>query len=369
MKLLHIADLHLGKRVMEYSMIEDARAVVGEIVEIAKAERVDGVLVAGDVYDRPVPPVEAVRLFSQFLTSLTQAGIRVFIIAGNHDSPERLSFCDAILSDRGVHVAPACCGAPTTVILPSKGERVAIHMVSHFRPASLRPFLEKTVETEAQAMSAVLSKVDFAAADRHILLAHAFVAGGEISDSEINPVGTVEQIPTQLFAGFDYVALGHLHGPQTIVPGVRYAGSPLKYSFSEAAHRKSVTLVELQEKSGITVREIPLHAPHDMREVRGSLAQLLAGDYSEDYIRATVTDEDVPPDARVALRTVYPNLMRFAVENSRTAFEEDASEATGVEQRDPLSLFAEFYQRQTGVEPDEARLALMQKLLNGEVTQ
>ncbi|MBQ8341017.1 MAG: exonuclease SbcCD subunit D [Clostridia bacterium] len=367
MKFLHIADLHLGKRVLEYSTMEDATAVMAEILDIALAEQVDGVLVAGDVYDRPVPPIEAVNLFSDFLTRLAAKGIRVFVIAGNHDSPERLAFCKELLGDNGVYIAPACNGRPTTVTLEGEGESVAIHMVSFARPAALRPFFERELEGVADAMRAVLEGVDRTVADRHILLAHAFVAGGVSSESEVNPVGSIELIPTEVFAGFDYVALGHLHGPQTVAPGVRYAGSPLKYSFSEIGHQKSVTVVELLQKSGITVREIPLHAIHDMREIRGSLADLLAGEYSEDFIRAVVTDKEIPPDARVALRTVYPNLMRFVAQNSLADYGTDASLTECVENRDPLSLFSEFYQWQWQVEPDEARLAIMRRLLDEEV--
>ena len=369
MKLLHIADLHLGKRVLEFSMMEDARAVMREILDIAVAEAVDGVLIAGDVYDRPVPPVEAVSLFSQFLTELASRRVPTMIIAGNHDSAERLAFCEGVLEASGIHVAPACHGKPTTVMLKEDQMTVAVHMISYARPAALRPFLEGEIEGEAAAMAALLKGVDLAAADKNILLAHAFVAGGVASESEVNPVGTAELIPATVFEGFDYVALGHLHGPQTVAEGVRYAGSPLKYSFSEVGHKKSVTLVELDAKSALTVREIPLHSIHDMREVRGSLAELLAGDYSEDLIRAVVTDEEVAPDARNALRTVYPNLLRFAVENSRTAYEEEVAPAESVDDRDPLSLFAEFYERQNGVAPDEARLAIMKELLNGEVAE
>ena len=366
MKLLHIADLHLGKRVIEHSMLEDARAVLKEILEIAALEQVDGVLIAGDVYDRPVPPVEAVHLFSDFLSALSERRTPVFVIAGNHDSPERLGFCGDILQRGGVHVAGPCKGAPVSVLLEGE-ERVAVHMVSFARPAALRPYLEENIETAADAMRAVLNKADLGMADRHVLLAHAFVSGGVTSESEINPVGTAEVLSADVFAGFDYVALGHLHGPQTVANGVRYAGSPLKYSFSEKDHRKSVTVVELKKGSPAAWHTVPLHAPHDMREVRGSLSALLQGEYSEDYIRAVVTDEDVPPDARAALQTVYPNLLRFAVENTRTAFEESVEEADSVESRDPLSLFAEFYERQNGISPDSVRLDVMKKLLCEEV--
>lgn len=362
MKLLHIADLHIGKRVLEQPMTEDIAFALKQILQIARDRRVDGVLIAGDVYDRAVPCVEAVTQFSDFLLALSEAGIPVFVIAGNHDSPERLAFCGDLLRLGGIHVAGVCHGEPQTVVLEGE-ERVAVHMISYARPAALRPYLQEPIEGAADAMRAVLSRVDRTVADRHILLAHAFVTGGATCDSEINPVGTAEALSPTLFEGFDYVALGHLHAPQTVAPALRYAGSPLKYSFSEKDHCKSVTVVEILPNTPATYCEIPLVALRDMREVKGELATLLQGEYSEDYIRAVVTDEDVPPDARVALQTVYPNLLRFAVENRRTTYEEDVTPADSVEQRDPLSLFAEFYERQNGVAPDDARLALMRELL------
>ncbi|MBE6690878.1 MAG: exonuclease SbcCD subunit D [Ruminococcaceae bacterium] len=366
MKFLHTADLHIGKRVLEHAMTEDTAFVLREITEIARAEQVDGVLIAGDVYDRSVPPVEAVRQFSDFLLSLAKAHIPAFVIAGNHDSPERLDFCGDLLDQSGVYVAGVCRGTPKTVCVKGE-ETVAIHMVSFARTAALRPFLEEPIENAADAMRAVLGGIDRSVADRHILIAHAFVPQGATSESEINPVGTADMLSAEVFEGFDYVALGHLHGPQTVADGVRYAGSPLKYSFSEKDHRKSVTILELEVGKPATWREIPLHALHDMREVRGALNELLQGEYSEDYVRAVVTDEEVPPDARIALQSVYPNLLRFSIENTRTMYEEDVDPAEGVEQRDPLSLFAEFYEKQNGIAPDEARLDVMRKLLVEEV--
>ena len=368
MRFLHTADLHIGKRVLEYAMLEDARVILDEILEIAKAEQVDGVLIAGDVYDRTVPPVEAVNLFSRFLTALAKLHISVFAVAGNHDSPERLGFCGEILNENGIHLAGECHGTPKTVLLQGE-ESVAVHLVPFLRASAVRALSAETSDTPADAMRSVLSQVNLSVADRHILLTHAFVPGGITSESEINPVGTAEAIPADVFSGFDYVALGHLHAPQTVAHGVRYAGSPLKYSFSEKDHRKSVTLVDVEPGKPVTYREIPLHPLRDMREIKGPLAELLTGEYSMDYIRAVVTDEDVPPDARITLQTVYPNLLRFAIENRRTVFEEDVTPADCVENRDPLSLFAEFYEKQTGQLPDETRLALMKRLLCGEVSE
>lgn len=364
MKLLHIADLHLGKRVCEYPMLEDQRHILKEIVDLARSEAADALLIAGDVYDRPVPPQEAVTLLSDFLCELSGAGIPVYLIAGNHDSAERLEFCAALLGAGGIHIAGECRGAAQTMLLEKGEERVALHLIPHFRPVALRHALGAEIGTSEEAFCALIARTDLTLAPTNILLAHAFVTGAQTSESEQVVVGTVDAVPADVFARFDYVALGHLHRPQTLGKNVRYAGSPLSYSFSEIHQPKTLTVIETGD--GVCVRTLPLHPIHEMREVKGSLGELMAMPYSEDYIRAVVTDEDVPPDARVSLQGNFPNLMRFAVENSRTAHEEEITFGESMLLRDPLELFAEFYEQQNGVAPDGARLALMKTIFEGE---
>ena len=364
MKLLHIADLHLGKRVCEYPMLEDQRHILKEIVDIARTEGADALLIAGDVYDRPVPPQEAVTLLSDFLCEMARAQIGVYLIAGNHDSAERLDFCAELLGAGGIHIVGECHGAAETVLLEKGAERVALHLLPHFRPVALRALLGAQITSSAEAFAALLQRTDFSLAPINILVAHAFVTGAQTSDSEQVVVGTVDAVPAEMFSRFDYVAMGHLHRPQTVGGNVRYAGSPLSYSFSEVGAPKTVTVIETSD--ALAVRTLPLHPLHEMREVKGSLTELLSMPYSEDYIRAVVTDEDVPPDARVTLQGAFPNLMRFAVENSRTAHEEELVFGESVTLRDPLDLFAEFYEQQNGTAPDEARLALMKMLFEGE---
>ncbi len=364
MKLLHIADLHLGKRVCEYPMLEDQRHILKEISDIARAEGADALLIAGDVYDRPVPPQEAVTLLSDFLCEMAREGIKVYLIAGNHDSAERLDFCAELLGAGGIHIVGECRGAAESMLLEKGEERVALHLIPHFRPVALRPFLGGELSSSDEAFRALLDRADLTLAPTNILMTHAFVTGAQTSESEQVVVGTVDAVPADVFSRFDYVALGHLHRPQTIGGNVRYAGSPIAYSFSEIGQPKTVTVIEAGEM--LTVRTHPLHPLHEMREVRGALDALLALPYSEDYIRAVVTDEDVPPDARVMLQGNFPNLMRFAVENSRTAHEEEVVFGESVMLRDPLDLFAEFYEQQNGRAPDEARLSLMKALFEGE---
>ncbi len=368
MKLLHIADLHIGKRVCEYSMLEEQRAMLEKIADLAIAEQVRAVLIAGDVYDRPVPPAEATALLSDFLERLHAADIEAVMIAGNHDSAERLSFCAGLLRGAGVFVAGECAAPPEVVLLEEEGCRVALHLLPHFRPAALSLMLDgKRCDSSAEALGTLLNGIDLTAADRNILLAHLFVSGSATSDSELPVIGTVDAVPAELLARFDYVALGHLHRPQAFLGKVVYAGSPLCYSFSEAGQQKSAVLIDITARE-VSTRRLPLDPIRQMREVRGSMAELMRAPYSEDYVRAVVTDDDVAPDARITLQAVYPNLMRFAVENGHTAYEEDVAAAQGVESRDPLSLFAEFFEAQNGTAPTQAHLTLMKEILK-EVEQ
>ena len=369
MKFLHIADLHLGKRVFEYSMLEEQRRILSLIVDYAVAEGVCAVLIAGDVYERPVPPAEATALLSSFLEQLHGAGIAVLMIAGNHDSGDRLSFAAPLLAATGVHVAGECHGTPEALIFEENACRVAVHLLPYFRPATLVPYCGGArFENSHQALEHLLSGVDFDSADRHLLLAHLFVSGSVTCESELPVIGTVDAVPPSLFSRFDYVALGHLHRPQAF-GNVVYAGSPLCYSFSECGQGKSAVLIEV-DAAGVTTRRLPLIPMHAMREVRGSMAELMSAPYSEDYIRAVVTDEEVAPDARITLRAVYPNLMRFAVENKYTAREVDISPTESVEGRDPLALFSEFFEAQNGVAPTGEQLSLMREILKeAEVEQ
>lgn len=340
------------------------------VCDLAVANGVRAVLIAGDVYDRAQPPAEATALLSSFLTALHEAGIAVCMIAGNHDSGERLAFASPLLRGAEVFVAGDCHGRTEPVIFTEEGCRVAVHLLPHFRPAALAPYLEGvSPESSEAALSHLLPKTDFSVADRHVLLAHLFVDGSTTSESELPMIGTVDAVPVSAFSRFDYVALGHLHRPQKLGQNTYYAGSPLCYSFSEIGVPKSAVLLDVTSE-GVTATRLPLVPIHQMREVRGTMQELMAGEYSEDYIKATVTDDDVAPDARITLRTVYPNLMRFAVENRYTSYEEDAAPAASIEGREPLALFCEFFEAQNGTAPSEAHLALMREILTeAEVEQ
>ncbi|MDR2296682.1 MAG: exonuclease SbcCD subunit D [Clostridiales Family XIII bacterium] len=375
MKLLHLADLHLGKRVNEFSMIEDQKHILERILRISEEERPDGVLIAGDVYDKSQPSAEAVELLDEFLTSLTACGRPVFMIGGNHDSPERLSFGSRILRKNGLHIAGAFAGTLQRVSQEDAHGIVNIYMLPFLKPAMLRPFLEQPAESYDAAVRAVVSAAGIDEGERNVLLAHQFAVSGlrqpARSESEALSVGGLDNVDISAFAPFDYVALGHLHRPQSIGRAtVRYAGSPLKYSFSEARHEKSATLVELGEKGDLSIRPAPLVPLRDLREIKGPLAALLhAGredaEGAEDYIRATLTDEEALYDAIGCLRGVYPNLMALDFENSRSrqAVLSQSADADAAE-KSPMELFAAFYRLQNNDDPTPEQLRVMERIFD-----
>lgn len=375
MRFLHLADLHLGKRICERSLLDDQRFLLDQILQLVDEKAADAVLIAGDVYDRPVPPPEAVALLDGFLTALQGRGVPCMMIPGNHDSDERLAFGARLLGGAGVHLAPVFDGTLRTVTLEDTHGRVQFTLLPFLRPAQVRRFFTDVPPGDYEAaIRAVLSTIDTADGDRHVLLAHQFVtaagASPERCDSELASVGTLDNVDVSAFDGFDYVALGHIHGPQRVGrETVRYAGSPLKFSFSEVRHRKSVPLITLGEKGDVRVELVPLTPQRDLRELRGRLDELLdpkawSGTGTEDFMHITLTDDAVM-DAMHKVRTVYPNTLRLDFDNALTAqigVPELAREAV---RRDPFALFAEFYEKQNG-EPMGAEMnAIVRALLEG----
>ena len=257
MKLIHLSDLHLGKRVNEFSMIEDQEYILREILGIVREEEPDGVLIAGDIYDKSVPSVEAVELFDDFLKRLARQKTPVFIISGNHDSPERLAFAAELIEPSGIYIAPAYNGKVAPVSLSDAHGEVHIYMLPFIKPVHVRRiFPEDKVESYTDAVRAAIAHMNVAESERNILMTHQFVTGAARSDSEDICVGGSDNVDASVFQVFDYVALGHIHGPQNAGgEKARYCGSPLKYSFSEAGHRKSVTVVEMEEKGQVKVRD------------------------------------------------------------------------------------------------------------------
>lgn len=370
MKLIHLSDLHLGKRVNEYSMLEDQKYILKKILNIIDKEHPDGILIAGDVYDKSVPPVEAVQLLDDFLTRLADRKLKVFVIIGNHDSPERLSFGNRILEQGGVYLSPVYDGTVTPIPVTDEYGTVNVYLLPFLKPVHVRACLSEDVNTYTEAIHLVIEKMKIDTAVRNILVTHQFVAGTERSDSEEISVGGTDPVDVSVFSEFDYVALGHLHRPQNCgSERVRYCGTPLKYSFSETNDKKSVTIVELKEKNEITVRTVELMPKHDMVEIKGTYDELMRKSYYEDttyqtdYVHITLTDEEDIPDAIGKLRTVYQNMMKLDYDNKRTRSNSAIDVSKDIEKKTPLQLFSEFYDLQNNQSMSEEQAAYMQNLI------
>ena len=373
MRLLHCSDLHLGKRVHECSMTEEQRHILKQIASIAVAQQVDGIIIAGDLYDKLVPSIEAVGLLDEFLTSLWEQHLPVYLISGNHDSPERLSFGTQLLEQNDVYLAGIFTGKAQHLSLQDAYGALELYLLPFIKPAVVRSFYpEESIETYEDAVRVALSHSDIDPQKRNVLVAHQFVTNNgrepERSDSETLSVGALDQVDVSLFDGFDYVALGHIHGPQKIGrETVRYCGSPLKYSFSEWRHKKSVTIVELKEKGIVLLEQVPLQPIHDLREIRGTLSSLLQpevvaqGD-PQDYLRVILTDEIPPYDPLGQLRQVYPNLLRLDFERNEAAAMESITAAQDVEEKTIMELFSDFYEMANDRSMNEAERAVMEQI-------
>ena len=348
MRFLHVADLHLGKQMNDVTLLPDQEYILSQIVSIAEAERVDAVLIAGDVYQRSSPQAEAMTLFDRFVSELAERGRRVFIISGNHDSAQRISYFSSLIKSSGVYVTEAFDGKPQSVTLRDREGDIVIWMLPFLRPSLVKRYLpEEKITTYQEAVEAVLRQTPIDPKKRNILMCHQFITGCETSDSEERSVGGLDNIDAAVFDAFDYVALGHIHKPQKVRRDtLRYAGSPLKYSFSEANHKKSVTIVDMDGKDDVGVRTVPLYPLHDVRLMEGGLDELMRQDYSEDYLWITVHDELVPPDARVTLSTNFPNMMKFSVVNSKTKMDVDVLATQSMENKTIPELFSDFYRLQ-----------------------
>lgn len=370
MKLFHLSDLHLGKRVYAFSMLLDQRYVLEQVCALAEKYKPDGILLSGDLYDKPIPPVEAVQLLDEFLTRMQQMGIAVYAISGNHDSAGRVDFGSRILQQQNLHICGAFDGKLYHVSKEDAFGEIHFYLLPFLKPATVSAFREGGESlTYAEAVKWALETVDIDTTKRNVLLAHQFVTWkgtAEESDSETKTLGGVDEMDASLFFDFDYVALGHLHSPQRIGRDtIRYGGSPLKYSFSELRQKKGVTLVEIQEKGNVTTEFLPLEPLHPLREIKGTLADLLeaaeeAGG-SEDYVRAILTDEGAVYDPVGRLRVYYPNLMTLEMAQ-RGESQQDLSLEMDQEQLSGPALFAGFFEKQNDREMDVAQKALVEKI-------
>lgn len=374
MKLFHLSDLHIGKRVNEFSMIEDQKYILTQILYAADQEKPDGILISGDVYDRTIPTAEAVQVFDAFLTRLSEQKIPAFIISGNHDSAERLAFGSSLMGKSGIYFSKVYDGTVEKIPMQDAYGTVWIYLLPFLRPSTIRhalPERAEEVQSAADAVRIALEQTKIDEKERNVLLAHQFVTGAKRCDAEELQVGDVDQIPAELFALFEYVALGHIHSPQKVGrETVRYCGAPLKYSFSEAGQEKSITVVELKEKGSVDLRTIPLKPLHDLRKIRGTYLEVTAKSFyenrdCEDYLQVTLTDEEDVPDGMAKLRIIYPNLMRLEYDNKRTRSNAEVRAAERVEEKSELELFQEFYELQNNQSMTEVQEQFVEELLRG----
>lgn len=372
MRLMHLADLHIGKKVNEFSMLEDQRYILERVLALARDQKVDGVLIAGDIYDKAIPPVEAVSLFDAFLTRLSEWHLPVYMINGNHDSVERVSFGAKLMKKSGVYVASEYAGYVEQVRVKDAYGILDIYLLPFVKPAYVRAVWGEEadgIRTYQEAVAYVMSKMELETDHRNLLVAHQFVTGAVTCDSEEHSVGGLDQVEAACFNGFDYVALGHLHGPQTVGRDtIRYAGTLLKYSFSEANHKKSVTIVELKEKGNISIETYPLEPLHDMRKIRGSYEEITKkSNYdrtnTEDYVQIILTDEEDIFDAVGKLRVIYPNLMKLEYDNTRTRRNSQTEVEDTAEDKLPMEFAEELFEIQNNKPMREEQKQYMESLM------
>lgn len=445
MKFFHLADLHLGKRVNGFPMIEDQKLILDQIVELAEQECPDGVIIAGDVYDKSIPPVEAVNLFDDFLVTLTKRNLQVFVISGNHDSAERISYGGRVMEQSGIHISPRVdAGRPSSAeeseddypdstaeeagedpqdsTLDEAGEAaentaaedigsdagndtaadenddvsqasgteaagirpvcmedaygpINIYLIPYIHPSVVRGiYPEEKITDWTQAMEVLIRHAHVDPSARNIAVAHQYITAGgvrpEECDSEQKHIGGLDNVDYSVFDAFDYVALGHLHGPQRIGRDtVRYAGSPLKYSFSEEKHKKSVTLVEIKEKGNVEFRQIPLVAARDFKTLRGTFAELMTPEFTaplsaEDYYRIILTDEQDVDQAMARLRKYfYKNLMDLDYDNTRTRTQNVIDAEEEALEKEPIEVLQDLFLKQNGSEMNEFQTELASRLI------
>ena len=346
MKFIHVSDLHLGKRLHETSLIEDQYEILKQILNIIDDEKPDGIIIAGDVYDKSVPSAEAVALFDYFISELAKKRLQVFIISGNHDSAERIAFGSKIMDAVGMHLSPVYNGEILPITLNDEHGEFKVYMLPFIKPSHVRRFYEdESIESYTDAVKVAIDKMNIDTNMRNILITHQFVTGAKRSESE-ESVGGTDNVDASVFEGFDYVALGHLHGAQYCSnEKIRYSGTPLKYSFAEYNDTKSVTVISFGKKGDAPkIKTVELKPIRDMKKIRGKFDELVNSvNKTDDYVQITLTDQEDIPNAMSRLQTVYKNALELRYDNARTRQSSNILGAEGVEKKTAFELFSEFF--------------------------
>lgn len=371
MKLIHLSDLHIGKRVNEFSMLEDQKYILLKIIGIIDEEKPDGVIIAGDIFDKSVPGEDAVKLWGEFLTRLAERKLQVFAISGNHDSAIRVSNYSDLIDTTGIHISPAYDGNIKPYKLYDEAGALNIYMLPFVKPVVVRKLFEgEKIENYSDACRVAISQMDIDKSERNVLVAHQFVAGASTTDSEEHVVGGVENVAVDVFDDFNYVALGHIHRPQKVGrPEVRYCGTPLKYSFSEKDDKKSVSVVNIDGQGKVAIKEIYLTPKHDLREVRGSFEFVsnkanYEGTSLEDYVHIVLTDEEEIPEAVGKLRSIYKNIMKLTYDNKRTRNKHNLDLTNDLNELSQIEIFSDFYELMNNQPMSDLQREFTEKLIN-----
>lgn len=364
MRFLHISDLHLGKQLCGFSLREEQAFMLQGIVAAAENEGADAVLIAGDIYDKSAPSSDAMSLFSDFLSELSKKDIPVYIISGNHDSAQRISYFSDIIKGSGIYVSEKFEGTLQQHTVEDAFGKLHIHLLPFIKPVNVRGFFpEEEPETYADAVAAVLHHSAIDPSERNVLICHQFITGSQKSGSEAMSVGGLENIPSSLFDAFDYVAMGHIHGAQKAGRDeVRYCGSPMKYDASEAGQTKALTFVDVKEKGNVSIFTVPLPHMRDLIKVEGEFDELMKREKCEDFAAVVMTNEDTVIDAAIRLRQVYPKMISFGVKNARTNGTKEFSVDMQTENanKTPMDLFVDFFQYMNGGnQPTQEQMKLM----------
>lgn len=369
MKIMHLADLHIGKRVNGFSMVEDQRYALEQILKLIEKERVECLLIAGDVYDTSVPSSESMTIFDGFLTSLNKLQVKVIIISGNHDSQERLSFARRLISNQSIYISGPYEDEVEKITLQDEYGPINFYLLPFIKPIQMKKYKEDLDLSDFQgALSYVISNINPDKSERNIILSHQFIVGAQTSESEELYIGGLEAISYDLYDDFDYVAMGHIHKKQSFRNGkIRYPGSLLKYSKSESNYNKTITIIDFKDKDNIDILEHEISYLRDMRKVEGFFNDIIESAISEedreDYIHITLYDEDEILDGMNRLRELYPNIMTFTYYNSRTNAVDIEYEQRQVS-KDPFELFKDFYELRNNKQLDDRKSKIIQEVIN-----
>ena len=385
MKFMHLSDLHLGKRLIEVSLLEDQKYILDQIIHIVEEEKPQAVLISGDIYDRSNPPEEAMTLFGHFIRRLTEAGCKVLVISGNHDSSERVAYLGELVRENGVYLSPVYNGHLESVTLEDEFGAVNFYLMPYIHPEAVKRFFpEETIAGANDAARLVLGESAPDTSIRNVILSHQLILGSSFDEREQKAVGTLDNVDPKLYEGFDYVALGHIHNAQFVGrkdKTMRYCGTPLVYSKKEARTAKplplgeaepaakTVTMVDLKKKGDVSCYEIPLSPLREVRLVKGEFNTLLekgpdAGS-EDDYYYITLTDEDdVIPNAAVQLRSRFGKVLEIDFDNARTRAGEEVSIGTvEAEEKTPMELLSDLYRLMRQHEMSEEAKAFAREVM------